>query len=284
VLAALLEDASPLNAQHPTPNTPSPLSENEAKIFRSSEERDACRSALEEARKRLEVVIFQIVRFVKDGKPAPMPKAGRNIYELRDLITELGQAVAASATKKNSRGSSRRSPVLLSHAKPRHLDGLRHRSRTSRATTIRSSTSSTPTLGYVVLLRKAQEAKVGGLEDWRIGEKSEILQSFNPSVLRSSPRDLPHQRKSSTSHSKFGGRLKTMASTGSRLTRSNSPAPTTLLRRMPGDPARATRTKPSPLALCESARIALKSALDLLGVSAPERMDREEAPVASVSD
>src|SRR6185436_21198403 len=32
-----------------------------------------------------EIVIFQIVRFVKDGKPAPMRKRDGNIYALRDL-------------------------------------------------------------------------------------------------------------------------------------------------------------------------------------------------------
>jgi arginyl-tRNA synthetase len=37
-----------------------------------------------------EIVIYQIVRFVKDGKPAPMRKRDGNIYELRDLIEELG--------------------------------------------------------------------------------------------------------------------------------------------------------------------------------------------------
>jgi len=46
------------------------------------------------------------------------------------------------------------------------------------------------------VLRKAQEAKVGGLEDWRIGEKSEILQSFNPSVLVH-PREISLIKKSS---------------------------------------------------------------------------------------
>lgn len=37
-----------------------------------------------------EVVIFQIVRFVKDGQPAPMRKRDGNIYSLRDLMDEIG--------------------------------------------------------------------------------------------------------------------------------------------------------------------------------------------------
>jgi len=47
---------------------------------------------------RFEIVIFQLVRFVRDGKPAPMRKRDGNIYELRDLIDELGKAQAPNAT------------------------------------------------------------------------------------------------------------------------------------------------------------------------------------------
>jgi arginyl-tRNA synthetase len=54
----------------------------------------ADRAALEEASRRLEVVIFQLVRFLKDGKPAPMRKRDGNIYELRDLIKEIGARAA----------------------------------------------------------------------------------------------------------------------------------------------------------------------------------------------
>ena len=41
---------------------------------------------------QLEVIIFQIVRFVKEGKPAPMRKRDGNIYALIDLIDEIGKA------------------------------------------------------------------------------------------------------------------------------------------------------------------------------------------------
>ncbi|HWD40558.1 MAG TPA: arginine--tRNA ligase, partial [Fimbriimonas sp.] len=44
-----------------------------------------------------EIIIYQVVRFVKDGKPAPMRKRDGNIYELRDLISELGAASAPDA-------------------------------------------------------------------------------------------------------------------------------------------------------------------------------------------
>lgn len=39
---------------------------------------------------RFEIVLYQLVRFVKDGKPAPMRKRDGNIYELRDLCAEIG--------------------------------------------------------------------------------------------------------------------------------------------------------------------------------------------------
>lgn len=41
---------------------------------------------------QLEVIIFQIVRFVKEGKPAPMRKRDGNIYALIDLIDEIGRS------------------------------------------------------------------------------------------------------------------------------------------------------------------------------------------------
>ncbi|MFN7171750.1 MAG: arginine--tRNA ligase [Fimbriimonadaceae bacterium] len=44
---------------------------------------------------RFEVIIYQLVRFLKEGQPAPMRKRDGNIYELRDLIQELGAAAAA---------------------------------------------------------------------------------------------------------------------------------------------------------------------------------------------
>lgn len=49
------------------------------------------------AREKLEVVIFQVVRFLKEGKPAPMRKRDGNIYALIDLINEIGQSTAPNA-------------------------------------------------------------------------------------------------------------------------------------------------------------------------------------------
>lgn len=90
VVAALLERPD----EHGDGN---PLDAIDAQIYRSPDERDACQAALAEARERLEVVIFQIVRFVKEGKPAPMRKRDGNIYALIDLVDELGKTQAPDA-------------------------------------------------------------------------------------------------------------------------------------------------------------------------------------------
>jgi len=96
VVAALLEDLGAVDEAEPVPtSTLSP--EAEALIYRSPEEKAACLRALQEARQKLQVVIFQIVRFVKDGKPAPMRKRDGNIYSLRDLMLEIGKEVAPDA-------------------------------------------------------------------------------------------------------------------------------------------------------------------------------------------
>ena len=92
VAAALLPET-----QTEDPNSPE-LSEIEAKLYSSKAERDTCRRALAEAREKLTVQIYQLVRFMKDGKPAPMRKRDGNIYALIDLINEIGAKVKPSGT------------------------------------------------------------------------------------------------------------------------------------------------------------------------------------------
>ncbi len=62
----------------------------DAKLYRDVNEKAECARALAEAKKRLEVQIYQLVRFMKDGKPAPMRKRDGNIYALIDLMREIG--------------------------------------------------------------------------------------------------------------------------------------------------------------------------------------------------
>lgn len=92
VVAAMFSDqVAPLD-------NPEPLSEHEALIYSSVQERNQCQAALAWAKDHLEVQIFQIVRFLKDGKPAPMRKRDGNIYALIDLINEIGQTLKPDGT------------------------------------------------------------------------------------------------------------------------------------------------------------------------------------------
>ncbi|MCC7435885.1 MAG: arginine--tRNA ligase [Methanoregulaceae archaeon] len=76
-----------------------PLTELEAKLYDSPADRDACQAALARSKEKLEVVIFQLVRFMKEGKPAPMRKRDGNIYAIIDLVDEIGRTVKPNASK-----------------------------------------------------------------------------------------------------------------------------------------------------------------------------------------
>ncbi|MDI9637287.1 arginine--tRNA ligase [Kamptonema cortianum] len=79
----------------------SPLNEHESVIYTSVEERNQCKAAQAWAKDHLEVQIFQLVRFLKDGKPAPMRKRDGNIYALIDLINEIGEQVRPNSPKED---------------------------------------------------------------------------------------------------------------------------------------------------------------------------------------
>lgn len=81
----------------PTVDSGEPLTELQAKIYKSTAERDTCASATALAEQKLEVQIFQLVRFLKDGKPAPMRKRDGNIYALIDLMREIGSHLKPDA-------------------------------------------------------------------------------------------------------------------------------------------------------------------------------------------
>ena len=71
----------------------------DAKLYRDVNEKAECERALAEAKKRLEVQIYQLVRFMKDGKPAPMRKRDGNIYALIDLMREIGVKLKPEGTE-----------------------------------------------------------------------------------------------------------------------------------------------------------------------------------------
>jgi arginyl-tRNA synthetase len=93
VVAAMFSDqVEPLD-------NPEPLNEHEALIYDSVADRNQCQAALAWAKEHLEVQIFQLVRFLKDGKPAPMRKRDGNIYALIDLINEIGATLKPEGTE-----------------------------------------------------------------------------------------------------------------------------------------------------------------------------------------
>jgi arginyl-tRNA synthetase len=104
-----------LGGQGNEPLTPSPSppegrgewSDLDAKVWKDAGEKAACRAALALAREKLTVQIFQLVRFVKDGKPAPMRKRDGNIYALIDLINEIGDKVSPNGSAEEKQRTGR---------------------------------------------------------------------------------------------------------------------------------------------------------------------------------
>lgn len=248
----------------------------------------ACRALGKEPEKDFEIVIFQIVRFVKDGQPAPMRKRDGNIYELRDLITELGQAVAPNSPKEEQEriGTDVARFFYLMRSHDTHMDF---------DIDLATKQSDENPVFYVQyaharicgVLRKAEEAGIAVLGSHGIGESSvesdpsgpntAIPQHLNADLLLH-PRELTLIKKildlpEEVQHvaSDFGvHRIATYAVELARTFHHFYDA----CRVIQPDQPDLTEAR---LALAKAAQIGLKSALDLLGVSAPERMERAEA-------
>jgi arginyl-tRNA synthetase len=252
VVAALLEDAADVPAAEP-------LSEIDALIYQSPEERDRCRRALEESKRRLEVIIFQIVRFLKDGKPAPMRKRDGNIYELRDLVDEVGKAAAPTAPTDEQRriGKDVARFFYLMRSHDTHMDfDIDLATKQSDENPVFYAQYAHARICSV--LRKAEAAGMqphpGNLEHPR-----EI--TLIKKIL-----DLPWEVDRCAQD--YGvHRLTTYAVELARTYHHFYDACRVI---SPEDPELSS----ARLALCQAARIALKATFDLIGVSAPERMDR----------
>ncbi|MCH7904676.1 MAG: arginine--tRNA ligase [Armatimonadetes bacterium] len=85
VVAAMLMQPSPAKSET--------FDEHDAMIWSDKSEKQDCLDARDEANQKLDVLIFQLVRFLKDGVAAPMRKRDGNIYALIDLINEIGEHV-----------------------------------------------------------------------------------------------------------------------------------------------------------------------------------------------
>jgi arginyl-tRNA synthetase len=264
VLAALLEE--------PITDTQAlePLSEAESLVFVSPEEREACRKALQMAREKLDVVIYQIVRFMKDGKPAPMRKRDGNIYELRDLIIELGKAAAPNAPEDEQmrigRDVARFFYLMRSHDTHMDFD-----------IDLATKQSDENPVFYVQyaharicsVIKKAEEA--GFTLEGKDLKSLDLSPLVHPRELALIKKllDLPYEVQRCAEDYKVH-RLTTYAIEVARTYHHFYDA----CRVIQPDQPDLTLAR---LALCHAAQAGLKSTFKLLGISAPERMDREQA-------
>ncbi|MFQ3678249.1 MAG: arginine--tRNA ligase [Fimbriimonadaceae bacterium] len=250
---------------------PRPLDEVESRLYRSAEERDRCRAALAEARRRLEVVIFQIVRFVKDGKPAPMRKRDGNIYALRDLVEEIGRNAAPNADRTEQtrigKDVARFFYLMRSHetAMDFDLDLAEKQSEDNPVYYVQYAHAR-----ICSILERAREAGfepagAGEVDPERIGHPRE-------SALIKKILDLPYEvRRCAEDYGVH--RLTTYALELARLFHLFYGECRVI---QPDDPEQTQ----SRLALCVAARQALVAVFELLGISAPQRMERESEAVS----
>lgn len=248
------------NGRKEVPSSSFPLPDPDARIYADAAERDACQAALAEAKEKLEVVIFQLVRFLKDGQPAPMRKRDGNIYALIDLIQEIGKAAApeADAAEQTRIGRDVARFFYLMRSHETHLDF---------DLDLAAKQSDDNPVYYVQyaharicsLLEKAREA---GFEASEFDES--LLTDRRETALVKKIADLPFEIQRSADD--YGvHRIATYAVElarayhhfydGCRVIQPESP-----------DLSRAR------LALCRATQVALRASFGLLGISAPERM------------
>ncbi len=221
---------------------------------------------------RFEIIIFQIVRFVKNGQPAPMRKRDGNIYELRDLIEELGANVAPRALKEEQRrtGADVTRFFYLMRSHETHMDF---------DIDLATKQSDENPVFYVQyaharicsVLKKAAEAGIN-LEALREPNSyAKALSDPRELALIKKILDLPFETARCAED--YGvHRLTTFAVELAR-TYHHFYDGCRVIQPEQVDLSRAR------VQLCEATRIGLKATLNLLGVSAPERMDRAAAEI-----
>jgi arginyl-tRNA synthetase len=240
-----------------------PLTDEEAKVFASPVERDKCRSALELARQRLNVVIYQIVRFVKDGKPTPMRKRDGNIYELKDLIEELGKAAAPEETleERDRIGKDVARFFYLMRSFETHMDF-------DIDLATKQSDENPVFYAQYAHARICSVLRKAGPQEGRADES--LLIHPTETALIKKVLDLPWEVSRAAADCGVH-RLTTYAVDLARAYHHFYDACRVV------DPAKADLTR-ARVDLCHTARVALKGTFDILGVSAPERMDRTVEP------
>lgn len=260
--------AAALLPENQTENPDSPdLTEVEAKLYSSKAERDTCLRALAEAREKLTVQIYQLVRFMKDGKPAPMRKRDGNIYALIDLINEIGAKVKPNKSIEEQQQAGKdvaRFFYLMRH----------HDSTFDFDLDLAEKQSDDNPVFYVQyaharicsVLKKAEEAGLSQ-SDSTLTNAAELHPRERALLLKIL--DLPNEIERSAEDFAVN-RLATYAIELSRTYHHFYEGCRVI---QPEDRATSLRR----ISYCQAARIALRSVLEILGVSAPERMDREPA-------
>ena len=245
-----------------------PLSDTEAQLYGSAAERDACHRALAEAREKLEVQIYQLVRFLKDGKPAPMRKRDGNIYALIDLIDEIGRKVKPNDSRdeqhKVGKDVARFFYLMRSHDTTFDFD-LDLAERQSDENPVFYVQYAHARICSV--LRKAEGIELAG-------DTVDTLSHPKELELIKKIADLSYEVERCAED--YGvHRLTTFAIELARTYHHFYDA----CRVIQEDQPSLTRAR---LQLCEAAKLGFQAVFSLLGIEAPERMERE-APMAPVS-
>lgn len=236
--------------------------ELEAKIWGSDEEMAACRAAAEKAKDLLDVVIFQLVRFVKDGQPAPMRKRDGNIYAIVDLVDEIGRAALPDAPQEDQRRIGRDVAryfyLMRSHDTPMDFD-----------LDLAARQSDDNPVFYVqyaharicAVLSKAENE---GFDPSFQPENLNALTHERELALMKKVMDLPHE----ISRCAELTQVHRLASYATELARSFHHF-YDVCRVVQTDEPQLTRQR---IALCVAVRQGLQRCFGLLGISAPERM------------
>lgn len=219
--------------------------------------------ALETAKERLEVVIFQLVRFVKDGQPAPMRKRDGNIYAVIDLIKEIGEKVKPQGTEEEKLRAgtdvARFFYLMRSHETTFDFD----------LDLAQKQSDDNPVFYVQYAHARICSVIAKGLEaGLRPVENPSILVESREKALALKVLDLPYEIQR-TSEDYSIHRLATYAVELARTYHHFYD----VCRVVKPEEADLSQAR---LALCEAARIAILSVLQILGVSAPERMERQE--------
>ena len=248
------------------------LSANDSKVWKDATEKRACLAALALARERLTVQIFQLVRFVKDGKPAPMRKRDGNIYALIDLIDEIGEKVqpegSAEEKRRSGRDVARFFYLMRSHdttfdfdldlAEKQSEDNPVFYAQYAHAR-ICGVIEKAKEAGIPLPLREAEGEGAGGG-----GRNLELLVHAKEKALILKLQDLGHEVERCAED--YGvNRLATYAVELARTYHHFYDACRVV---QPEHP----ELSQARLALCIATRTSLRATFDLLGISAPERM------------